>query len=594
MKESFFLLAAPEKTDARMGAGCLRPAPSLLQPMEQVRRDGALLLVFEGCIYRYGDETLPRETPEDYLFAAYRKYGEGFLDRFEGKFRLALADAQEGSLLLARDHFGGLPLYYTVGEDFAVAGSLRAIARSGLVEKRLSVEGLCDYFSLRFIPAPDTIFENVHALMAGHLLRLRMEDGRVKAEERCWWDVDCRSENMLGDYEACRKLLRETLCEAVDARAGQETGVFLSGGIDSTILTGVASTLLGKTVDSFTVGFREEAYDESPRAKIASEAHHTRHHVYTLDYDEALDELETVIAGFDQPFADDSAVPTWVINRFAAAEGVPQVLTGDGSDQIFAGSSKYFIRHYVDKLLRFPKPLRSLGKALVFSLPDSSAATRKLRKVFSCVDMDSYEMRRRMLQLGLDDAGLAALLKGQVADRENDIIARLYAQNAALTDELTNTLYVDLKIVADGAMMTKMGSMSRLAGVETHMPFLSKELLRLAYRIPPEFKQQGSSGKRILKDAFSDVIPPELLTASKKGFQPPVADWFRGPLLDDLRQTLSPERLDAMGIFDPDYVRQLIDEHTSRRANRAVPLWALYVFSKWHNNEFNSKCPEAF
>ena len=588
MNEPFLLLAAPEKAAALMDGKCLRPTPSmLLSPAERVYRDGALLCVFRGCIYRCDDASLPCSSPEETVLAAWRKYGEGFLDVFEGKFILALADTEANTLLLARDHFGGFPLYYCCGEDFFASGELRTLANCGLVEKKLSTAGLCDYFSLRFIPAPDTVFEGVRALMAGHLLKVRFEDGRVTTEDRCWWDVDCRSENMLRDYDACREQLREALLAAADERCFDgRNGVFLSGGIDSTILTGAASTLLGREIDSFTVGFREEAYDESPRAKIAAEAHHTDHHVYVLDYNEALGELDRIIAGFDQPFADDSAVPTWVINRFASEQGLVNVLTGDGSDQIFAGSSKYFIRHYVDKIMKFPRPLRALGKAAVFALPDRSAATRKMRKVMACVDMDPYEMRRRMLQLGLDEKGLAALLKGEVADRETDAVARLYAVNRDNTDELTNTLYVDLKVVADGAMMTKMGSMSRMAGIETHMPFLSKEVLKLAFRIPPEFKAQGSTGKVILKDAFRDVIPPELMTASKKGFMPPVADWFRGPLLGDLREALSPEKLEAMGIFDPAFVAQLIDEHVSLRSNRAVPLWALYVFSKWYDTEF--------
>lgn len=588
MNEPFLLLAAPEKAAALVDGKCLRPTPSmLLSPAERVYRDGALLCVFRGCIYRCDDASLPCSSPEETVLAAWRKYGDGFLDVFEGKFILALADTEANTLLLARDHFGGFPLYYCCGEDFFASGELRRLANCGLIEKKLSTAGLCDYFSLRFIPAPDTVFEGVRALMAGHLLKVSVRDGRVITEDRCWWDVDCRSENMLRDYDACREQLREALLAAADERCFDgRNGVFLSGGIDSTILTGTASTLLGRQIDSFTVGFREEAYDESPRAKIAAEAHHTDHHVYVLDYDEALGELDRIIAGFDQPFADDSAVPTWVINRFAAEQGLVNVLTGDGSDQIFAGSSKYFIRHYVDKIMKFPRPLRALGKAAVFALPDRSAATRKMRKVMACVDMDPYEMRRRMLQLGLDEKGLAALLKGEVADRETDAVARLYAVNRDRTDELTNTLYVDLKVVADGAMMTKMGSMSRMAGTQTHMPFLSKEVLKLAFRIPPEFKAQGSTGKVILKDAFRDVIPPELMTASKKGFMPPVADWFRGPLLGDLREALSPEKLEAMGIFDPAFVAQLIDEHVSLRSNRAVPLWALYVFSKWYDTEF--------
>ncbi len=588
MAESFLMLAAPEKTAARVDVDCLRPTPSLLiSPAEKVYREGALLCVFRGCIYRCDDASLPCGRPEEYVLAAWRKYGDGFLDSFEGKFVLALADTEKNTLIVARDHFGGYPLYYCCGEDFFASGGLRMLANSGLIPKKLSTEGLCDYFSLRFIPAPDTIFEGIHALMAGHLLEVRAENGHIAVEDRCWWDVDCRSENMLRDYDSCRSQLREALLAAADERCfGGRNGVFLSGGIDSTILTGASSTLLGRRIDSFTVGFREEAYDESPRAKIAAEAHHTDHHVYILDYDEALGELDRIIAGFDQPFADDSAVPTWVINRFAAEQGLVNVLTGDGSDQIFSGSSKYFIRHYVDRIMKFPRPLRTLGKAAVFALPDRSAATRKMRKVMACVDMDAYEMRRRMLQLGLDEAGLSALLKGNVADREKDAVARLYAAKRDVTDELTNTLYVDLKVVADGAMMTKMGSMSRMAGIQTHMPFLSKEVLTLAFHIPPEFKAQGTVGKLILKDAFRDVIPPELMTASKKGFMPPVADWFRGPLLEDLRRTLSPDRVEAMGIFDPAFVVSLIDEHVSLRANRAVPLWALYVFSKWYEKEF--------
>ena len=592
MKTPMLLLSTRERIETTAGryeaAPCLRPSPTvLLLDAPGFVRDGDLLCLFQGSIYRYDDASLPQGRPEEYLLAAWRKYGEDFLLHFEGKFVLALIDLRENTLLAARDHFGGIPLYYCCGEDFAAVGSLRELANAGLVEKQLSVAGLCDYFSLRFIPAPDTIFEGIRALMAGHLLKARLEGGRVMLEDRCWWDVDCRSEAMLHDYEACRTQLREALLRSVDACCRAErNGVFLSGGIDSTIVTGAAATLLGREIDSFTIGFREEAYDESPRARLAAEAHSTRHHLYILDYNEALDELDAIIAGFDQPFADDSAVPTWVINRFAAQEGVTSVLTGDGSDQIFAGSSKYFIRYYVDKLLKFPRPLRELGRAAVYTLPDKSARTRKLRKVFACMDMDSYDMRRRMLQLCLDDAGLSALLRGRVADRECDAIATLYAKNRDLTDELTNTLYVDLKVVADGAMMTKMGSMSRLAGVDTHMPFMSREVLSLAYRIPPEFKQQGTSGKRILKDAFADVIPPELMTASKKGFQPPVADWFRGPLLGDLRAALAPEKLEAMGIFDPAYVSSLLDEHLSLRANRAVPLWALYVFSKWYEKEF--------
>ncbi len=551
-------------------------------------REGALLCFFTGTIYRRLDASLPAGSPGETLLAAWRKYGEDFLNRLEGKFILAIADLEAGRLFFARDHFGGLPLFYCLGPDFAaVSGRLSPLANAGLVPKALSRAGLCDYFSLRYIPAPDTIFEGIRALLPGHCVSARLEGGRVVAEERCWWDVDCRSENMDYNYDRCKKNLREAVLRSVEERLFPgANGVFLSGGIDSTIMTGAAATLLGRTIDTFTIGFHEEAFDESPRAKIAAEAHGARQHVYILNYDEALGELDHIISGFDQPFADDSAVPTWVINRFAAEQGVTNVLTGDGSDQIFAGSNKYFIRHYVDKLMRVPAPIRALARAAVFSLPDNSARMRKIRKVMNCADMTPYEMRRRMLQLCLGDEELGYLLMGKTVDPANDTVARIYRVNRDVTDELTNTLYVDLKLMVDGCMMAKMGSMSRLAGVNTHAPLTSMAVLQEAFRIPPEFKQRGASGKIILKDAFSDVIPPELMTASKKGFMPPVASWFRGPLLEDLKKELAPERIEEIGLFDPALVTLLINEHVSRKNDRAVVLWALYVFSKWYRREF--------
>ena len=590
MNDHFVLLGGIDQAEAlceKFGDRAIRPLDDVFLSGEAYRVDG-LLCAFSGTVYRYDDTLLPHERPEAWIIAAWRKYGDGFLKRMEGKFTLLLVDLEEKRLLFARDHFGGLPLYWAAGEDFIAASErLSPLANAGLVEKKLSVAGLSDYFSLRYIPAPDTIFENIRALMPGHLVEALITNGRVSYEERCWWDVSCGSEGMLYDYERCKKELREAVIRSVEERLFPgRNGVFLSGGIDSTIMTGVAATLLGRSLDSFTIGFREEAFDESPRAEIAAKAHRTSHHVYVLDYDEALGELDKIIAGFDQPFADDSAVPTWIINRFAAEQGMTNVLTGDASDQIFAGSNKYFIRYYVDKLMMVPAPLRKLAHMGVLALPDKSAATRKLRKVFACAEMDPYEMRRRMLQLCLGDEELGYLLMGRTADRSRDIIARLYSVNRDKTDELTNTLYVDLKIMVDGCMMTKMGSMSRLAGTDTHAPLASMAVLDAAFRTPPQFKQRGTTGKLILKDAFSDVIPQELMTASKKGFMPPVASWFRGPLLDDLRKELSRERLAQLGIFDQDFVQRLIDEHVSLRADRSVVLWALYVFSKWHRGEF--------
>ena len=201
MNNNLILLGSAERVETlyhTLGEGAVSPTAGLCLREGAAAQDGDLVCSFSGTVYSYADESLPRESPEAYLLAARRKYGERFLEMLEGKFVLALLDLREKTLFFARDHFGGFPLYYCCGEDFAaVSGKLSPLANCGLVKKELSRAGLCDLFSLRFIPAPDTIFEGVRALLPGHCVFARLDGGRVTVEERCWWDVDCRNQRPL-------------------------------------------------------------------------------------------------------------------------------------------------------------------------------------------------------------------------------------------------------------------------------------------------------------------------------------------------------------------------------------------------------------
>lgn len=534
----------------------------------------------------YAPNFSEHESIAKHIAEHYMQSGISFLSDIEGSFVLFVIDKKAKKTICARDHFGSAPLFYAFNHgEFFVSTSLSKVANSGIIKKEISADGLTDYFTLNHIPAPKTIFNNIYALRAGEYFEYSSDSGMC--DTGIYWDVNPSDKNMIKDHEKCVSNLREALISSVEDRINYSSnGVFLSGGIDSTVITGIASKLLGKKIDTFTMGFREAAFDESGRAAIAAKAFGTQHHLYTLDYSDVLGELEKIIDGFEQPFADASAIPTWIINKFAASSKIDNVLTGDGSDQIFSGSNKYLITYYVGKYKSIPKIARIPFEKVFSLVPDTSSTTRKVRKVISCTNMSTLEMRRRMLQLGLPETEISNLIL-RLPEKINGTVDEYYSINSEIADELTNTLYVDLKVVADSCMMTKMGSMSRMAGVRTHIPMLSKSVLDCAFSIPAEYKQRKSSGKIILKEAFSDIIPKELLTASKKGFDPPMAEWFRGELESDLLRVLNKSSIENSGLLKYDYIRQLIDEHKSCKADRSSVLWAIYVFQKWYNKEFN-------
>lgn len=542
-----------------------------------------LIVGFCGTIYSFHNS---EKNNAEIIAGIYQEKGKNFLNEFEGSFILFIIDKFKYTVLCARDHFGSAPLFYlNYKGNLFFSSSLSKVANSNIIKKEISIVGLSDYFTLNHIPAPCTIFNGIFALRPGEYLEYDLKNQSFDTE--IYWDIDPSINKMVHNHDVCKSELRNALIESVEKRTIHEkNGVFLSGGIDSTVIAGIASKVLNKSIDTFTLGFKEQAYDESNRASIAAEAFGTNHHLYILDYDDALCELNKIINGFDQPFADASAIPTWMVNKFAASSGITNILTGDGSDQIFSGSSKYLIGYYVNKYKSIPKIIRIPFEKILYMIPDKTSMTRKVRKVISCTEMTTIEMRKRMLQLGLPESDITKLLFS-VPDRINDTVDRYYNIHCNDTDELTNTLYVDLKVVADSCMMTKMGSMSRMAGVRTHFPMMSKNVLNCAFSIPSEFKQINSSGKVILKEAFKDLIPSELLTASKKGFDPPIAEWFRGPLESDLRSVLNKEDINKTGLLNYNYILQLINEHKTCIIDRSSVLWSVYVFQKWYNREFN-------
>lgn len=550
----------------------------------------SMVIVFNGEIYNYRtlrDDLLTKghifctASDTEVVLHCFEEYGTEAFNKLKGMFSLAIYDLNQRKLTLARDRAGEKPLYYYNNNGILLfASELKSIISSGLIKKEIDMKALNQYLQLTYIPAPLTILKNVYKLLPGYYMEVDFN----KEVSRQYWDVIYQDNDLIQDYDKCKKRLRSTLFNAVEECmvADVSLGTFLSGGIDSTIITGIASKIANKPLDTFTIGYKDKQYDESDRAKLSSELHSTNHHTFYLNYEDALPELNRIINNIDEPFADSSYIPIYMVSKYAS-KLVKTILTGDAGDELFGGYSKYLIGYYSVLYNKNPKLIRDIIKKFVYSLPDNTSLTRKLRKVIDNSGYDVFTQRKNLMCLSFKNDEMLLLLNENYAE-ENvlDIIEEYYNAQALTRDELSQALYTDFKIVLEGDMLPKVDRASMLNSLETRVPMLHKDVIELAAQIPSQFKIDSRNTKIILKDTFSDLIPKELLVASKRGFSVPVGNWFRKELKNDLVKELEKERIQEQGIFNYVYIEKIIDEHFTMKRNRSSELWTLYIFQKWY------------
>ncbi|MCX7749874.1 MAG: asparagine synthase (glutamine-hydrolyzing) [Clostridia bacterium] len=556
--------------------------------------DGTKVIVFNGEVYNFKDlrnELLDKghrfktNGDTETILHAYEEYGVKCLDKLNGMFAFAIYDIKENELFIARDRAGEKPLYYYKDDERLIfASELKSIIKVFNIKKEINQKALNQYFSFTYIPAPLTIFKGIYKLEAAAYILLK----NGEFHKANYWDIVPQENGFIQDYETCKRKLRESLFWSVEEKMISDVplGAFLSGGIDSSIIVGVMSKLSSKPVETFNIGFKIKDFDESGKAKVVAERNKTNHHIHYLDYDDTMDALETILGTFDEPFADSSSIPTYFVSKFAR-EHVTVVLTGDAGDELFGGYSKYLINYYSDIYNKIPGVIRkSILEKLVYKLPDKNSFTRKVRKVIENSSQETFSKRLALMQLGFKEGARADLLKqGLIDSSSNDFVREVYDKYETF-DELTKTLYTDFRIVLEGDMLVKVDRMSMLNSLETRVPLLDKNILELAFKIPPEFKIRGKEQKYILKDTFSDIIPKEVLKKGKQGFAVPIGEWFKGPLKESLLRVLSKEFIDQQGIFNYGFIKRLIEDHLNEKVNYAYPLWALYVFQNWYKKYF--------
>ncbi|MBI5818651.1 MAG: asparagine synthase (glutamine-hydrolyzing) [Verrucomicrobia bacterium] len=560
------------------------------QPM--ANEDGSVWVTYNGEIYNFAElrEDLLRRghrfatrSDTEVILHAYEQYGSRCVEMFNGMFAFALWDGNAQRLFLARDRFGKKPLHYTLADGAFLFGSeIKALLAHPAVRRNLDPDALAAYLAHEYVPCPLTIFRGIRKLPPAHWMTYEPQTGRTVIER--YWTFPLAPDPNLGEQEAAEMLLSE-LRGAVKRRLVSEVplGVFLSGGIDS---SGVAA-LMAETVPvgklkTFNIAFTEKSYDESSYARRVAALLGSEHHEEVFSAGQMLGVLPDVIGFLDEPFADPSLLPTYMLSRFTRKH-VTVALGGDGGDELFAGYPSFVASRYAHWFEQAPAPLRAMVEAVARRLPVSArnfSLDFVVRQFLKGVPYP--EPLRTQVWLGaFGPSELQQLLPGQVADPFAEFRRQTdgFAQSP---DELVNRLtahYTETYMTDD--ILVKVDRASMACSLEVRAPLLDVRVAELAGRLPARLKLRGRQTKWLLKRALAGKLPHDILHRPKKGFGIPITQWLREDLAPLAREHLAADKLRREGLFDANFVQMLLDEHQRGARNHRKPLWTLLVFELW-------------
>src|SRR4051794_33850018 len=553
------------------------------QPIEN--EDGSCVVVQNGEIYNYPE--LRRELERDgHVFRTncdtevhlhlYEQYGAVYPERLRGMFAVALWDASRRRLLLARDRYGIKPLYYRVADGtLEFASELRALPRGAI-----DLDALEAFLAFNSIPAPFSIFKDTRKLPAGHALV--WQEGRDIALERYARPGPVPAGDVRADDEAeLVEELRARLRDSVRAHllADVPVGVLLSGGVDSAVLAALAAQESPEAVHTFTIGFEERSFDERDDARRVAEQYATNHHELLVrpDPQRLLPALADV---FDEPFADSSALPTYLVSQLAS-EHVKVALSGEGGDELFGGYYTYTADLLADRVA----PLARLARPLVERLPTSTAKASfdyKAKRFVRAAHLPPLERHHGWKEIFAPDVR-AELLRGRRDGYDPlDVYRERYAETAG-AEPLARLQDVDLGIYLVDDLLVKTDRMSMAHSLEARVPYLDTEVAGLAMALPTAAKVRGWAKKRLLRQAAAPLVPEAIVRGRKKGFSIPAAAWLRGPLVPFAREILSPTRIARQGLLNPAAVTAVLDRHVDGREDHSRQLWGLLALSLWQD-----------
>jgi asparagine synthase (glutamine-hydrolysing) len=567
------------------------------QPM--CNETGDVWIVFNGEIWNYKvlRKTLMEKghnfrtnSDTETVIHAYEEYGVECTTHLHGMFAFAIWDGVRRRLFLARDRVGKKPLYYTcVDGTFLFASEIKSLLYHPQVRREADTQGIADFLSVRYVPGPATLFAHIYKVLPGHWLLY--EDGTIR--QQCYWDVTF-DKTQSSSINECLQGIQYHVWRAVEERmvADVPVGAMLSGGIDSSIITGIMSQLTRQKVNTFSVGFDHPDYSELPYARLVADHFGTDHHEIVVNSSDLSRYWPLLTWHRDEPVSEPSDLGLYLVSQLAQ-QHVKVVLSGEGGDELFAGYPKYVIDWMARYYQLLPATVRD--RALTPLCERLPYSMRKLKMAAHNLSQPAPE--RWMSWFGvfngqLKEQLLSESMKAEINSDASRAFQGWLAKNRPY-DDLSSMLYLDTKIWLPDNLLMKGDKMTMAASLEARMPLLDHQLIEYAASIPSSFKIKAFNAKYLLKRAFADFLPTPILTRKKMGFNVPTGIWFREDKRRLITSLLLSERLCSRGYFKPEFISRMLRDHLEGRTNYQAQLFTLASLELWFRVFIDSTQLEA-
>ncbi len=558
--------------------------------------DHSVVVVFNGEIYNFQDlmpelialgHQFRTRSDTEVIVHAWEQWGEACVNRFRGMFAFALWDRNRQTFFLARDRLGVKPLFYSVLPDntLVFGSELKALLCHPKLSLEIDPRSVEDYFAYGYVPEPRTIYKHAFKLPPGHSLTIQR--GKAVPSTKEYWDLLFQPGDRISERDAQAELI-ERLREAVKIRLISEVplGAFLSGGVDSSAVVAMMAGISDDPVNTCSISFGDQKYNESEYAREVAERYRTNHRVEQVDSDD-FDLVDTLASLYDEPYADSSAMPTYRVCQLAR-KSVTVALSGDGGDENFGGYRRYRW-HMNEEKIRSLMPLgvrRPVFSAVGKLYPKADWAPRifRARTTLQALARSSVEAYFHTVSI-MDDEMRGKLFsdsfRRELQNYQAVEVLQHHAKRAPVPNGLSLIQYLDIKTYLPGDILTKVDRASMAHALEVREPLLDHPMMEWLAGLPEHYKLKGQEGKYILKKSLEPYLSDSILYRPKMGFAVPLASWFRGPLKVKLSNMVLSSRLTETGFFNPGFLKHMVDQHQSGLRDYSSPLWSVLMFDSF-------------
>jgi len=559
-------------------------------------KDKTKVIVFNGEIYNYkklksqllnlGTE-FKTSSDTEVILKLYEEYGVDSFGMLDGMFAFSIYDKTLDKVFITRDFFGEKPLYYFHDDaNFYWASELKSIKRVSSTELNLSYDAISLFLQLTYIPAPHTIYDDVYKLEPNSFIEFDCNNNTFSLNEIT---NTSDGQNPFFDnlsFNDAKSVTRDLIFKSVRSRSISDVklGTFLSGGVDSSIVSYCLSKESDKKIDTFSIGFENKSFDETNKARTISKLIDSNHHEHIISNNDLSKDIDTILLNYDEPFADPSALPTFLVSKYTS-EHVKVALTGDGGDELFGGYNKYYmgkINNIYTKYIpeKAHDSVLKVSNNFLRDTKDKRGFKFKINKLLKAIDYDD-DFYFKIISLGFQEKELQSILN---FSNNNVDLFDYYRKNLTEIKSLKDYRDIDRRLSLEGALLVKVDRASMLNSIECRSPFLNKEILNFTTQLPDNYLLKGWNKKHLLKESFKKYFPNGFLEKSKQGFAVPVGDWLKTSFKNELLTYIDYDFLVKQNIFKFHLISKLVNDHLNSVNDNTYRVWTFYCFQKWYVN----------